>query len=69
VGCTFLWQTGPKGVINDWRRFKQLETEKKAEQDIERLELINKLSLTCRTEVSAHHFILHSLVYYYMIAE
>jgi hypothetical protein len=24
--------TGPKGVIEDWRRYKQLETEKRAEQ-------------------------------------
>lgn len=24
--------TGPKGVIEDWRRFKQLETEKREEQ-------------------------------------
>lgn len=24
--------TGPKGVINDWRRFKQLETEQREEQ-------------------------------------
>ena len=24
--------TGPKGVIADWRRFKQLETEKREEQ-------------------------------------
>lgn len=42
--------TGPKGVIEDWRRFKQLETEHRAEQDRERVELIKKLSITCRTE-------------------
>lgn len=24
--------TGPKGVIEDWRRYKQLETEKRVEQ-------------------------------------
>lgn len=41
--------TGPKGVIKDWQRFKQLETEKRAEQEREKLELIKKLSLTCQT--------------------
>lgn len=42
--------TGPKGVLNDWRRFKQLETEKRQEQERERLMLIKKLSLTCRSD-------------------
>ena len=32
-------QTGPKGVIEDWRRFKQLETEKRQENERERLAL------------------------------
>ncbi|XP_076246802.1 phosducin-like protein 1 [Calliopsis andreniformis] len=41
--------TGPKGVIKDWQRYKQLEAEKKEAQERERLELIKKLSLTCRT--------------------
>ena len=41
--------TGPKGVIKDWQRFKQLETEKRAEQEREKLELIKKLSLTCQS--------------------
>ncbi|XP_034249929.1 phosducin-like protein [Thrips palmi] len=41
--------TGPKGVIKDWQRFKQLETEKRAEQEKEKLELIKKLSLTCQS--------------------
>lgn len=39
--------TGPKGVIKDWQRFKQLETEKRDDQDRERSELMKKLSLTC----------------------
>lgn len=39
--------TGPKGVIKDWQRFKQLETEKRVEQEKERVELMKKLSLTC----------------------
>lgn len=41
--------TGPKGVIKDWQRFKQLETEKRAEQEREKLQLIKKLSLTCQS--------------------
>lgn len=41
--------TGPKGVLKDWQRFKQLETEKRKEQDAERLSLMKKLSLTCRS--------------------
>lgn len=41
--------TGPKGVLGDWQRFKQIEAEKRIEQEKERLELIKKLSLTCRS--------------------
>ncbi|XP_063707202.1 phosducin-like protein [Culicoides brevitarsis] len=41
--------TGPKGVIKDWQRFKQLETEKREEAERERLELIKKLSITSKT--------------------
>lgn len=41
--------TGPKGVIKDWQRFKQLETEKREEAERERLDLIKKLSITART--------------------
>ncbi|XP_077984808.1 phosducin-like protein isoform X2 [Glandiceps talaboti] len=41
--------TGPKGVIEDWRRFKQLENESNKEQERERLLLSKKLSMTCRT--------------------
>lgn len=43
--------TGPKGVIKDWQRYKQLEAEKRDEQQKERLQLINKLSLTCRSSL------------------
>ncbi|KAI4477444.1 hypothetical protein M0802_012192 [Mischocyttarus mexicanus] len=43
--------TGPKGVIKDWQRFKQIETEKQAMLDKERLELIKKVSFTCRTDL------------------
>ncbi|KYN04742.1 PREDICTED: phosducin-like protein [Cyphomyrmex costatus] len=41
--------TGPKGVIKDWQRYKQLEAEKRESQEKEKLQLINKLSLTCRS--------------------
>ena len=47
----FFLQTGPKGVITDWRRFKQLETEKRLENERERLQLAKKLTLTCRSHV------------------
>ena len=57
-GCNlkfdFLFQTGPKGVINDWRRFKQLENERKAEAEQEKLQLMKKLSITCRSHVNTH---------------
>ncbi|KAM6431304.1 phosducin-like protein isoform 2-T2 [Liasis olivaceus] len=43
--------TGPKGVINDWRRFKQLETEQREEQCREMERLIKKLSVTCRSHL------------------
>lgn len=37
------------GVIKDWQRFKQLENEKRLDQDRERLELMKKLSITAKT--------------------
>lgn len=43
--------TGPKGVINDWRKFKQLEVEQKQEQKREMERLIKKLSMTCRSDL------------------
>jgi len=42
--------TGPKGVMKDWQRFKQLETEKREEAELEKMALAKKLSLTCRSE-------------------
>lgn len=42
--------TGPKGVINDWQRFKQLENEKREEKEREKLDLLKKLSITSRTK-------------------
>ncbi|XP_065171997.1 phosducin-like protein [Atheta coriaria] len=41
--------TGPKGVIKDWQRFKQLETEKRVDDERERAELYKKLSMTVRS--------------------
>ncbi|KAJ8377618.1 hypothetical protein AAFF_G00255270 [Aldrovandia affinis] len=43
--------TGPKGVINDWRKYKQLETEQRQEQKKEMERLIKKLSMTCRSQL------------------
>lgn len=37
------------GVIKDWQRFKQLENEKRQDQDRERNELMKKLSITAKT--------------------
>ncbi|XP_068104213.1 phosducin-like protein isoform X2 [Hyperolius riggenbachi] len=43
--------TGPKGVINDWRRYKQMETEQSEEQRREMEQLIKKLSMTCKSHL------------------
>ncbi|CAG9833689.1 unnamed protein product [Diabrotica balteata] len=43
--------TGPKGVIKDWQRYKQLENEKKFEDETEKIELMKKLTLTVRTSL------------------
>ncbi|MBN3302474.1 phosducin-like protein [Amia ocellicauda] len=43
--------TGPKGVINDWRKYKQLEIEQRQEQRSEMETLIKKLSMTCRSHL------------------
>ena len=42
--------TGPKGVIKDWQRYKQLEREEREEQEVEKLALAKRLALTCRTD-------------------
>ncbi|KAK9739186.1 phosducin [Popillia japonica] len=41
--------TGPKGVIKDWQRYKQLETEKRTDCEKERIELAKKLTLTVQS--------------------
>lgn len=42
--------TGPKGVIKDWQRYKQLEHEKNEEKERERLYLMKKLAITSKTK-------------------
>jgi hypothetical protein len=42
--------TGPKGVIKDWQRFKQLEREKNEDAARERNTLAKKLALTCKSD-------------------
>lgn len=41
--------TGPKGVIKDWQRFKQLEHEKSQESEAEKRKLVKKLAMTCKS--------------------
>ncbi|KAL0965912.1 hypothetical protein UPYG_G00287760 [Umbra pygmaea] len=43
--------TGPKGVINDWRKYKQLKVEQRQEQKEEMERLIKKLSMTCHSNL------------------
>lgn len=47
----FFSNSGPKGVINDWRKYKQLEVEQKQEQKKEMERLIKKLSMSCRSDL------------------
>ncbi|XP_059152172.1 phosducin-like protein [Physella acuta] len=44
--------TGPKGVIKDWREYKRLEVEKREEQERIRNQLAKKLTLTCRSHLN-----------------
>lgn len=41
--------TGPKGVVQDWQMYKQLEAQKREENEKQRLELMKKLSLSAAT--------------------
>ena len=45
-------QTGPKGVIQDYRRYKQLETEQRKEREKEIRSLAEKFSVSCQSSVS-----------------
>nr|CAB3264730.1 phosducin-like protein [Phallusia mammillata] len=40
-------QTGPKGVIEDWRSYQRMAMEKRRKEEIERKKLVEKLSMTC----------------------
>jgi len=42
--------TGPKGVLKDWQRYKQLETEMREEAEIEKMNLAKRLALTCKSD-------------------
>ena len=50
----FKFQTGPKGVIQDWQRFKQLEREKTAESEKEKKQLLKRLAVTCKTDLDGN---------------
>uniref|UniRef100_A0A1A9WHZ4 Phosducin domain-containing protein n=1 Tax=Glossina brevipalpis TaxID=37001 RepID=A0A1A9WHZ4_9MUSC len=41
--------TGPKGVVEDWQRFKKLQAEKREENERQRIELAKKLTMTTAT--------------------
>ena len=40
-------QTGPKGVIEDWKQYRRLKHEEQEKNAAKRDEIIKKLSLTC----------------------
>ena len=42
-------QTGPKGVIRDFQKWKQLEAEKRSIDEMRTVELAKQLSLSCQT--------------------
>ncbi|XP_068714592.1 phosducin-like protein isoform X2 [Montipora capricornis] len=44
-------KTGPKGVIEDYRRYKQLETEQKKEKENEMKLLAQKFSVSCQSSL------------------
>uniref|UniRef100_A0A0K8TME4 Putative conserved phosducin-like protein n=1 Tax=Tabanus bromius TaxID=304241 RepID=A0A0K8TME4_TABBR len=41
--------TGPKGVIEDWQKYKQMESEQRMENERSKIELMKKLSITAKT--------------------
>lgn len=41
--------TGPKGVVEDWQRFKQLQAERREESERQRIEIAKKLTMTTAT--------------------
>lgn len=42
--------TGPKGVINDWREYKKLQNEARLDKEAEQLQLMKKLCITGSTK-------------------
>lgn len=44
-------KTGPKGVIQDYRRYKQLETEQRKEKEKEMRSLAEKFSVSCQSSL------------------
>lgn len=40
--------TGPKGVINDWRKFQELKQKREQHAELERMKLMEKLSMKCK---------------------
>lgn len=44
-------KTGPKGVIQDYRRYKQLETEQRKEKEKEMRSLAQKFSVSCQSSL------------------
>lgn len=47
-GVTIL-QTGPKGVINDWKRYQEMKKQKTVEADLQQLKLMEKMSMSCQS--------------------
>ncbi|XP_031560589.1 phosducin-like protein [Actinia tenebrosa] len=44
-------KTGPKGVLQDFQRYKQLETEQRHQQEEELKALVNKFSISCQSSL------------------
>lgn len=42
--------TGPKGVIQDWQRFKQLQHEKSQDSKLEKEKILKRLAMTCKSD-------------------
>lgn len=51
---SYFIKTGPKGVLQDFQRYKQLETEQRHQQEEELKALINKFSISCQSSVSTY---------------
>ncbi|XP_053213581.1 phosducin-like protein [Panonychus citri] len=41
--------TGPKGVLNDFKRYQELKQERKRSEELSKLKLMEKLSMSCKT--------------------